>query len=91
MSNTEGDDCIPISIRDYVDLKVGPVDAKYEKSESRLKETREDVDKRLEATYVTIREVDQKINDSLNRIYIIIVVVIGAMVGSLVAHIMGRI
>jgi hypothetical protein len=82
---------LSICIREYIDLRIGPLSEKYEKSEARLKDTRDEVDRRLEATYATIREVDSKIEKALTRIYEIMAAVFLLLLAAFVAHILGKV
>ena len=82
---------LSICIREYIDLRIGPLDEKYEKSEARLRDTKEEMEKRLEATYATIREVDSKIEKALTRIYEIMFGVFILLLAAFVAHVMGKI
>jgi hypothetical protein len=96
------DQKVSISVSEYIDLKVKSLTEKYDKSENLLKETKIELDKRLDATFATIREVDGKIevtNKSIDikidralvRIYVLMFSTILLLIGGLIAHIMGKV
>ncbi|MCK9570256.1 hypothetical protein M0R72_15025 [Candidatus Pacearchaeota archaeon] len=82
---------LSICIREYIDLRIKPLEQQYNLSEARLKDTKDEMEKRLEATYATIREVDAKIEKALTRIYEVIVGVFLLLMAAFVAHLMGKV
>lgn len=93
---------LSLCIREYIDLRIGPLEQQYKLSEGRLKDTKDEMEKRLDATYATIREVDGKIDEtvavvdtkiekSLKQIYEILAIVGGLLIAAFVAHILGKV
>lgn len=98
---------VTVDLSDYVDLKNEPLKVLYAKSEELLKDTKEDakvradeLSKRLDATYVTIREMnerfsklteerDKKLENATNRYYASLAAIIGGFTIAFIYHIFG--
>lgn len=98
---------VTVDLSDYVDLKNEPMKVLYAKSEQILKETKEDaknkaeeLNKRIEATYATLREMndrfakmteerDRKLESATNRYYATLAAILGGFAIAFIYHIFG--
>jgi hypothetical protein len=77
-------------LEDKAQIRYDNLKEKYLESEARLEVTKRELEKRTEATYATIREVDAKIDRRDTRIYTMLIATFALLGGAILAHVLGK-
>lgn len=91
---------VPVDLSDFINLRLKPLETQYEKSEKLLDTKASELDDRIKATYVTIREMndkfekltkdrDDKLDRSTSRYYTTLAAIILGFTIAFIYHIFG--